>query len=192
MTKTQRLVRLLGGAVVCLSAAVFVSTLLVAAAQFFGPAAGGFMHQYYDAQTRTLRRIDLTPEESGLWFDWAYHHITSPEYHDRWSVMMRDRPRWWERFDPPQGYGTDNIRFGFYFNLASNSSRQRYLIFRVPYWFVAAATAVPPALVLRRLLRDRRRRRRGLCVRCGYDLRGSQQTCPECGTSVVPAPAATS
>ena len=39
-------------------------------------------------------------------------------------------------------------------------------------------------LTFRHLVRDRRRRtriRKGLCIRCGYDMRGSSQRCPECG-----------
>lgn len=32
------------------------------------------------------------------------------------------------------------------------------------------------------VFRRRRRRKRGLCVNCGYDLRGSSERCPECNT----------
>ena len=40
------------------------------------------------------------------------------------------------------------------------------------------------------VLRRRRRIRRGLCPKCGYDLRGSKDAsaCPECGASVAPSP----
>ena len=55
-----------------------------------------------------------------------------------------------------------------------------------PMWFVAVMCAIlPPVwLVARRRWKRRARWRRGLCVACGYDLRASQDRCPECGKSI--------
>ena len=57
----------------------------------------------------------------------------------------------------------------------------------MPHWFLVLVTAAMPAKWLHRHRRDMRWRRTGLCLRCGYDLRGSTDSgrCPECGT---PAP----
>ena len=52
----------------------------------------------------------------------------------------------------------------------------------VPWWVVVACSAAPPAVWLARHLRQRGRRGSGLCPRCGYDLRGTPDRCPECGT----------
>jgi hypothetical protein len=64
----------------------------------------------------------------------------------------------------------------------------------VPYWFLACLFgALPLWHAGRWVVRSpaARRRRRGLCARCGYDLRASESgRCPECGTPTGAPPGA--
>jgi hypothetical protein len=58
--------------------------------------------------------------------------------------------------------------------------------FAVPYWAITMATAVWPGVMVWRRVRSRRRATQGLCVTCGYDLRGSPDgRCPECGVTAA-------
>jgi len=56
-----------------------------------------------------------------------------------------------------------------------------YTAVTVPQWVFVLAAAIPTWRGGRRLYLRRRRARRGLCVDCGYDLRGTPGRCPECG-----------
>src|SRR5688572_6333463 len=59
---------------------------------------------------------------------------------------------------------------------------KRYLLW-IPYWAVAMLAAAPGVLALWRRKRLHRRQATGLCIQCGYNLRGSALKCPECGTN---------
>ena len=58
---------------------------------------------------------------------------------------------------------------------------------RIRLWgpFVVFA-AYPTIAFIRGPLRRYRRRNRGLCLHCGYDLRGTPERCPECGSEALP------
>jgi hypothetical protein len=82
-------------------------------------------------------------------------------------------------------WGTGTIS-GMTFRLTPTFAYDRIAL---PYWPVVAIVLTPAwisALVaLARARRGIMRRRRGLCVKCGYDLRGSafESACPECGVA---------
>lgn len=62
--------------------------------------------------------------------------------------------------------------------------------YRIPYWLLALAAALPAlALIARHLGIHRasaRARRAGRCPHCGYDLRATPTRCPECGNPTAP------
>src|SRR4051812_7701911 len=85
-----------------------------------------------------------------------------------------------------------NKKAGATYDNATGGAVERWFIGRavwLPYWVPAAAFAVAPAVYAARTTARRRRERlrKGLCPRCGYDLRASPDQCPECGTR-APAP----
>ena len=65
--------------------------------------------------------------------------------------------------------------------LHNRASRGRGFGLWCPLWCVALVLALWPISLLTPASRRRRWRLGGLCEGCGYDLRGSEDTCPECG-----------
>ncbi len=62
-----------------------------------------------------------------------------------------------------------------------------FRVFVVSFWLIAPVFALLPAtwLITFKWRRSRRRIARGLCGACGYDMRGSEGACPECGLAMV-------
>ena len=55
--------------------------------------------------------------------------------------------------------------------------------FILPLWMVTGSFAAMACSLYFLPRRTRRKRKKlGLCLHCGYDLRGSKDKCPECGT----------
>ena len=57
----------------------------------------------------------------------------------------------------------------------------------IPYWALVIPGGIATVICVRRAIlrhHERRRMKRGLCLRCGYDLRASKERCPECGTAI--------
>jgi hypothetical protein len=117
---------------------------------------------------RTVDSIDLRREEPMYW-------VTSGK--GRLALCRQVGKNW----DYPlrEFKVLDIVRFG---GLWGDRSMLWNLV--VPHWLVAATAAVPPLiwlLLLRRIRRARKLARRGLCPKCGYDLRATPDRCPECG-----------
>jgi hypothetical protein len=65
----------------------------------------------------------------------------------------------------------------------SDGSTLTVRIIGLPYWLLVLLFALPPAwwAIGWKRRRNARRRAAGCCTRCGYDLRGTPDRCPECG-----------
>ena len=75
---------------------------------------------------------------------------------------------------------TESFALGF--NLPDVSFDHLSTTVEVPFWLPLTVAAIPTALLWHR---DRRTVRPGCCRQCGYDLRASRKTCPECGTAIA-------
>jgi hypothetical protein len=92
-----------------------------------------------------------------------------------WDIGLAEypqRPVWVLGFHVGQ-YWADTGRLGQW---------RSYWFIVIPYWAIALLAAAAPATWLVRRRIGHGRYGRGRCRQCGYDLRASQDRCPECGT----------
>ena len=95
-------------------------------------------------------------------------------WQEPWSIIPGDG--WWilpERHSHP---------FSWWFDVWPNtwSGGVTYTEVWIPIWVLIVLVAMPTLW----LWRCDRRRQPGLCIKCGYDLRGADhKVCPECGAA---------
>jgi hypothetical protein len=88
---------------------------------------------------------------------------------------------WWGRL----GIGYRHTISGVFQSIVFMDRLDDLKIVTLPHWAVVLPLAIWPVIFFRRVAKLRRRKRMGLCLSCGYDLRGIDSgRCPECGASV--------
>jgi hypothetical protein len=106
-------------------------------------------------------------------FHW--HMPTSRPGATQFRTLRRERP-------------PDHAALGFSFNDALLQSPgnpyhgTRETVATVPHWAAVLLTVAPGLCLAFARSRVKRRAGAGLCRKCGYDLRGTPERCPECGT----------
>jgi hypothetical protein len=110
------------------------------------------------------------------------HHSASSSYDYYFARrgLPVDRARTVKPLFPGMGYEKRRV-LDFWNRPASMT------LFRVSFGYVVLATLLFPSYVgglkMWRRVIEVRRRHVGSCVTCGYDLRGTPERCPECGTA---------
>jgi hypothetical protein len=129
-------------------------------------------------ETKTFRWI------SGVGDDWA-RNMTN------FAITVSSRDETWDGWGLTvvRGRGNAIDLVGSRTTSGAPSPALWFTVVAVPHWLVTSVAAFPALLwcaaVVPKRRRLSRRRRLGLCLACGYDLRGSPERCPECGT--IPA-----
>jgi hypothetical protein len=143
-------------------------------------AYGLFVHHHMTIRTPRHRVVSLAVGSGAVYVE-AQRIVGSTESAPPPRVVVTHRARWTAGSDP---FRSPVFRYHGARPMVLGGTISRGEV-GVPLWLVAAALLVVPSA---RLVRGRlahgtaaRRRAAGLCVTCGYDLRGSPGRCPECG-----------
>ncbi len=179
----------------CLHLAVIVSTMLL----FVFVVAWPMSYRWALVGTTESTGIDIRYGRINVEHGWLWEYtdapsltfINSPKSRSGLNLFSLDRlgDRQWSVLGT-KFYWTHDVTEMITATNPINAQNRRYAgwAVSVPLWQPALLSALLPMLWFFRWRKRSKpyRRKRGLCVKCGYDLRGGTSesaSCPECGTT---------
>jgi hypothetical protein len=111
------------------------------------------------------------------------------------DMMSRRGSRWAHQTMPPfpslptNGLIMKPLFLGIQTGTGDQWQAAPFSVFAMPWWHITLCSFLMTLLPARFQLTTRRRRKRlqkGLCAKCGYDLRATPTQCPECGAVASP------
>ena len=140
---------------------------------------------------KTLTILSLTGLlfSAGLWGVSYRRHFYRSSPYQRHMILINFGRILWDCEDHPR-HGISGVMAMRAFDdfedsplLPTVRMQSDWWRFTLPLWIPTVLFGAYPLYVLAPLHRRRKRKKLGLCLKCGYDLRASEDRCPECGES---------
>jgi hypothetical protein len=165
-----RLLRLFSLVLLALSLAAWIRSYRFAEGIEVTMPRGSFLLTSHPGRVRICWPAPVFVQSTG----YGLNASSSPRFGPQWTAGRRDD-------------GDTASRAIFWRETDSAGKQTRFV--QIPLWALTLLTGIHPVLVFAGKIRRSWRLRSGaLCRVCEYDLRGISDRCPECGTSVKPAP----
>lgn len=153
----------------------------------------GIWRETFPPGRQEIRRYYVCSQKYGFIVGWNYMIFHDTDAYLRDFVPPEKRRVRHDVANPVRKLSGESIWQYLWFHGTRQRLSDRWITMgsnslRVPYWPAVLLFAIAPVRSIFHWVRRRSRRRSGVCVGCGYDLRGTPERCPECGLTISPHP----